>query len=136
MTEIKTRVRTCDHCGADLTVTGKPYDWHYVLEGEFTPSRSMIGYDPHPAPPAAAHFCDHECLCAYLNIRFDEPELDYAMWDVGGKMIAEHGGMGSIGNYAEQRKFAIALFKAMWKARPSSVAGTERALPAPPGGKP
>ncbi len=67
MTEVKTRKRECDNCGADLTQTDGPYDWHLVVSGEFTPSTSRIGYDPHPNPPRDTHFCGEECLRGYLE---------------------------------------------------------------------
>lgn len=126
MSEVTTRLRTCDQCGADLTHTTGSYNWHFVLKGEFTPSTSNIGYDPHPTPPKDRHFCDQECLSTWSGHAFDAIEISYKMFDVGGKMLAETGAFGSIGNYAEQRKLAIKLFKAMWLERPSSLGSKSR----------
>lgn len=126
MTEVRTRVRTCDQCGRDLTVANKGYDWHFILSGEFTPSRSSVMYDPHPEPPEDKHFCDMECLAAWTGHKFDEPSVDYAMFDVGGNMIAEAVTPGSIGNYGDFRRLAINIFKAMWAARPSSLGAQSR----------
>lgn len=125
MTEQRTRTRTCDHCGADLTRTDTPYRWHYVLSGEFTPSRSMIGYDPHPTPPEATHFCDKECLARWVEATVGD-SISYEMFDAGGKLLAETGAFGTIGNYAGQRRLAMDIFRAMWAARPTSIGSKDR----------
>jgi hypothetical protein len=120
MTEVKTRARSCDYCKADLTQTEKSYGWHYVLSGEFTPSRSMVGYDPHPVPPRDTHFCDKECLARWIGATQGDV-ITYEMFDAGGKVLAATGSFGSIGNYSEQRKLAMEVFKAMYAARGTSV---------------
>jgi hypothetical protein len=48
------------------------------------------------------------------------------MFDAGGKVIAETGEFGTAGNYASQRKLAIAVFKAMWAARDTSLGRDEK----------
>lgn len=125
MTEVKTRTRTCDQCGADLTRTDKAYGWHFLLAGEFTPSTSHIGYDPHPEPPSTRHFCDNECLARHVGATFGS-QISYRMFDAGGKVLAETGAFGTIGDYADQRKLAKAVFKAMWDARETSLGAQER----------
>lgn len=62
MAEEITRTRVCDQCGADLTVTDSAYGNHLMLVGQWTPSRAMISYSPHPELPETAHFCDRKCL--------------------------------------------------------------------------
>lgn len=126
MAEVKTRVRKCDQCDADLTRTDAPYRWHYVLSGEFTPSTSPIGYDPHPGPPKDMHFCDKECLARWIGATVGDA-ITYEMFDAGGNVIAATGAFGSIGNYAEQRKLAQKVFRAMWDQRPTSAGEKERA---------
>lgn len=66
MSEVRTRTRVCDACNADLTEARSLYEWHYILAGEFTPSVSNIGYDPHPVPPEDRHFCNRDCLSQWI----------------------------------------------------------------------
>lgn len=125
MTELKTRTRTCDHCGADLTKTDSAYAWHYVLSGEFTPSRAIICYDPHPNPPETRHFCDNECLARWSGETAGD-HISCEMFDAGGNVLADAGVLGGGSNYGNQRKLAITIFRAMWAARKSSVGSQER----------
>lgn len=125
MTEKVTRTRICDQCGTDLTRTCRTYGWHYTLSGSFTPSDSCIGYDPHPEPPEDLHFCDEECLARHVGVTFGH-QISSEMFDAGGKVIAETGEFGTAGNYASQRKLAIAVFKAMWAARDTSLGRDEK----------
>ncbi len=122
MTETKTRTRTCDQCGADLTQTDRAYVWHYVLSGEFTPSTSYIGYDPHPTPPEDSHLCDHECLARFVAAAFGGT-VSHEMFDAGAGVLKE---AAVNQDFIARRKLAIAVFDAMWKMRPTRSGAQER----------
>lgn len=125
MTETKTRTRTCDQCGADLTSTDAAYGWHFVLSGEFTPSCSRIGYDPHPNPPKDKHFCDSECLARWAGVNLDA-KVDDRMWHIGGQMLFKYREE-LAGMTVNSQTVAKEVFEAMWAARRTSIAAKERA---------
>lgn len=125
MSEVTTRTRTCDQCGADLTRANGPYPWHFVLSGEFTPSTSQIRYDPHPRPDPDRHFCDRECLSRFVGKSFGG-EVSYEMFDKGGNMILDAGLMVGAGEYGARRKLAQEIFQEMWVRRPTQIGADAR----------
>lgn len=125
MTEVKTRTRTCDQCGTDLTETDAPYGWHYVLSGEFTPSIATISYSPHPTPPQAKHFCDAECLATSFGLGFGG-EISSNMWNVGGDAVTAFVPEPNKPKYVVARRLAQEVFRVMWRARETSMGTQER----------
>jgi len=60
---------TCDHCGADITTTGKTPAFRLHLSAERLPHTSGAVYAVlvHPPLDADCHFCNLACLKDWLG---------------------------------------------------------------------
>lgn len=69
----KSRVTvTCDGCGNDLTSTSNGYDYRLLLANETIHPPAGFSFDmiAHPAIKENVHFCEIECLRAWLDKTF------------------------------------------------------------------